>query len=110
MTVAATEEVFTLSPMPQSGWDDEEHHFIDAAGDTIFTILGARERAEQILSLLNRHAQQPMNRNQVAKIFAYIWHGDTGEWQGFLSKADAFLAYPSSVPSTDGSTPEAGYG
>lgn len=34
---------------------------------------------------------------QVAKIFAYIWHGDAGEWRGFLSKAEAFLSY--SVPS-----------
>jgi hypothetical protein len=43
-------------------------------------------------------AQGAMNRKQVAKIFAYIWHGDIEEWRGFLSKADAFLAYPVTRP------------
>ena len=43
-------------------------------------------------------AATPTNREQLAKVFAYIWHGDLGEWQGFLSKADAFLAYPWPAP------------
>jgi hypothetical protein len=34
------------------------------------------------------------SREHVAKVFSYIWHGDLNEWQGFLSKADAFIAYP----------------
>ena len=40
------------------------------------------------------------DREKIAKIFAVIWHGDIGEWEGFLSKADAFLAYPGSLSST----------
>lgn len=39
-------------------------------------------------------AQQPSDREEVAKVFAHIWHGDAAEWRGFLTKADAFLTYP----------------
>ena len=34
------------------------------------------------------------DRDQIAKVLSVIWLGDTVEWKGFLSKADAFLAYP----------------
>lgn len=63
------------------------------------------DEVDWIEAEMERAAPQPasnayaaMDREQIAKIFAYIWHGDLGEWRGFLSKADAFLAYP--LPST----------
>lgn len=63
---------------------------------------------EWLLAAINAYitapAQPPMDREKIAKIFAYIWHGDLGEWRGFLSKADAFLAYP--MTSTHHHTPE----
>jgi len=40
------------------------------------------------------HAPTARDPETVAKIFAFIWHGDAGEWRGFLSKAEAFVTFP----------------
>ena len=56
---------------------------------------------EALAALAPGNGAVKMDREKLAKIFAVIWHGDIGEWEGFLSKADAFLAYPGSLSSTD---------
>jgi hypothetical protein len=51
--------------------------------------------AERLFSLRTSvHAKTPADPETVAKIFAFIWHGDAREWRGFLSKAEAFVTFP----------------
>jgi hypothetical protein len=86
-----------LLPCPFCGSrmvDPEGWASTDRAGPACDDCAGTADTVE----IWNTRAA-PLDREHLAKVFAYIWHGDLGEWEGFLSKADAFLSYP--LPSRD---------
>lgn len=48
-------------------------------------------QADMTAALAAARPAQP-TREEIAKALALTFHGDLGEWQGFLSKADAFTS------------------
>jgi hypothetical protein len=73
----------------------ELSHAICRPNDTQGVVTLSKQ-LEAVVAIFERHvhAQRQLDPETVAKIFAFIWHGDAGEWRGFLSKAEAFVTFP----------------